>query len=99
MTLESTRKRPGLHYIEAPRWVDIAAQLWLIILAVIKWLQINNPRAQVYVLTRYDLARRRLIPSPLVAVFLSSAIVCLALHWACNAISLMIRIEGGLCLT
>lgn len=81
-TFAIERQSQPLNYFECPRWADILARSWLILLAAIGWLATNQPRAEVYVLSRADLALKHLGPFPpahwrLGAVFAAAAVVVL----------------------
>lgn len=103
MILEATGpgNRPPIKYT----WdVDLLAHLILALLIGHQWLIRTWPRAQaktqVYLLTRFDLLRRRFSLCPVGAVFLTFIIFFLWLHWAYiwshNAGPFLIEIEKGL---
>jgi hypothetical protein len=97
MILESTGNRPNFNFSNKTPWeVEASARLWLFLLAAWAWLNLNTPKAQVYTLTRYDLARKRFVLWPVAVTFLSSVTFYLCLHWLCNLNSLLVLISQGL---
>lgn len=93
MILEATRKKPKIDIIE------IEARLVLFLIDAWIWSVFNWPKVQVYALTRYDLARRRisrrLTPCPVAMTFILLVGLFVWLHYAYNLAEFLIG--RGLC--
>ena len=100
MTTFAIEQRPQQYVFEAPRWADVLAKAWLVLVTCLVWVSVNQPRAEVYLLSRFDLARRYIGPIPPAHWRLSWSFVCIVaiVLWQELLISGSVKAWGSVCL-
>ena len=111
MTTFAIEQRPQQYVFEAPRWADVLAKAWLILVTCLVWVSVNQPKAEVYLLSRFDLARRYIGPIPpatfrldyalagtMLVVLWQEFIVTGAVLWQELLISGSVKAWGSVCL-